>query len=248
MGKDAVVFDSVYKEFSPGNFGVKDLNFTIHEGEIVAIVGQTGCGKSTAFNLLVGLTKPTQGKVLVDGLDSFSSFDEFRGKLGIVFQNDRLLPWRTAIDNAAIGLEVAGVSLEERRKVGGEWLRRLGLSGWEEKFPHELSGGMKQRVSISRAFSMNPKIILCDEAFSALDELTAIKLRKEFVNLVRDNGKTGVFITHSIGEAIEMADRILIFRKPGHVKSEIRVPQHDLDANDLRELRKQILSEMDIAQ
>lgn len=247
MNQEAVVFEAVYKEFSPNNFGAYNLNFTIRSGEMVAIVGQTGCGKSTAFNLLVGLTKPTSGKVIVAGVDPYRSFDEFRGKIGIVFQNDRLLPWRTAIDNAAFGLEVNGMPEKRRREIALEWLKRLGLSGWENKFPHELSGGMKQRVAISRAFAMDPSIILCDEAFSALDELTAIKLRREFVEIVRANGKTGIFITHSISEAIEMADRILVFRKPGHVEREIMVPD-GLDESEIVELRKEIISAMDIAQ
>lgn len=242
----SVVFEDVTKEFSPGNYGVLDLNFKVKSGEMVAIVGQTGCGKSTAFNLLVGLTQPTKGRVIVEGLDPYKAFDDFRGKLGIVFQNDRLLPWRTAIENAAIGLEVNGVSEQKRLNIAREWLEKLGLSGWEDKFPHELSGGMKQRVSIARAFSMNPNIILCDESFSALDEITAMKLRQQFVELVRANNKTGIFITHSIGEAIEMADRILIFRKPGHVAEEIIVPSH-LDTKIIEKVKQDILKEMDIA-
>ncbi|WP_102346425.1 ABC transporter ATP-binding protein [Bacillus sp. Marseille-P3661] len=242
----SVIFDKVTKEFSPNNFGVLDLDFKIKTGEMVAIVGQTGCGKSTAFNLLVGLTQPTKGNVLVDGLDPYKAFEDFRGKIGIVFQNDRLLPWRTAIENAAIGLEVKGIPEENRLQIAREWLQKLGLSGWENKYPHELSGGMKQRVSIARAFSMDPNIILCDESFSALDEITAMKLRKQFVDLVRENNKTGIFITHSIGEAIEMADRILIFRKPGHVAEQIQVPR-ELDIKTIEKVKKDILKELDIA-
>lgn len=246
MTDHAVVFDEVFKKFPSGDYGVKNLSFSIKPGEIVALVGQTGCGKSTAFNLLVGLTKPTSGRVLVDGVDPFKAFDDFRGKLGIVFQNDRLLPWRTAIENAAIGLEVNGVPVKRRAKVTGDWLERLGLAGWEDKYPHELSGGMKQRVAISRAFSVNPNIILCDEAFSALDEITAIKLRQEFVDLIEENNKTGLFITHSISEAIEIADRVLVFKKPGHVVDDIIVPQ-DKDTETVDGLRQGILSSMDIA-
>jgi NitT/TauT family transport system ATP-binding protein len=246
MANEAVLFENVSKEFGVGNYGVHNLNFNVKKGEMVAIVGQTGCGKSTAFNLLVGLTRPTQGKVIIDGLDPYQSFDQFRGKIGIVFQSDRLLPWRTAIDNTAIGLEVMGQSVQERRAVATQWLKRLGLAGWENKYPHELSGGMRQRVSISRAFSINPSIILCDESFSALDELTASKLRREFTELVRENGKTGLFITHSIGEAIEMADRILVFRKPGHVASEFIVSKN-INLVETEELRQEILTAMDIA-
>lgn len=246
MSEPAVLFDEVNKQFSTGDFGVKNLSFKIFPGEIVAIVGQTGCGKSTAFNLLVGLTQATSGRVLIEGVDPFQAFDDFKGKLGIVFQNDRLLPWRTAIENAAIGLEVNGIPLKDRTEIAKNWLERLGLSGREGKFPHELSGGMKQRVAISRAFSINPNIILCDEAFSALDEITAAKLRQEFVDLVQENNKTGLFITHSISEALDIANRILVFKKPGHVANEIIVPKQK-SIEKVEELKKDILQSMDIA-
>ncbi len=238
-----VRFEHVTKEFSPGNYGVLDLNFEIKKGEMVAIVGKTGCGKSTAFGLLVGLTKPTSGKILVDGCDPFQDFDQFRGKIGIVFQNDRLLPWKTAVENASVGLEIMGFDEKKRRAIATEWLQRLGLAGWENKYPHELSGGMKQRVAIARAFTMNPSLILCDESFSALDELTASRLRREFMSLVKENGKTGLFITHSIHEAIEMANRILIFHKPGHVGREIQVPMQ-LDPKMNENLRQEILNSL----
>jgi NitT/TauT family transport system ATP-binding protein len=241
-GMETIVrFENVSKEFSPGNFGVLDLNLKVKKGEMVAIVGETGCGKSTAFGLLVGLTKPTSGKILVDGCDPYQDFDQFRGKIGIVFQNDRLLPWRTALQNASIGLEIMGVNEKKRAEIALEWLEKLGLSGWENKYPHELSGGMKQRVAIARAFSINPSLILCDESFSALDEITASRLRKEFMSLVKENGKTGIFITHSIYEALEMANRVLVFEKPGHIKREIHVP-NQLDAKTNEVLRQEILS------
>ncbi|WP_421617227.1 ABC transporter ATP-binding protein [Brevibacillus sp. TJ4] len=238
-----VRFEGVTKEFSPGNYGVLDLNFEVKKGEMVAIVGKTGCGKSTAFGLLVGLTKPTSGTITVDGCDPFRDFDQFRGKIGIVFQNDRLLPWRTAVENASVGLEIMGIEEKQRRDIALEWLQRLGLSGWEDKYPHELSGGMRQRVAIARAFTMDPSLILCDESFSALDELTATRLRKEFMSLVKENGKTGLFITHSINEAIEMANRILIFHKPGHVGREIHVPEQ-LDVHENENLRQEILNSL----
>ena len=239
-------FDSLDSaEAADNNFGVKDLNFTVKKGEVVAIVGPTGCGKSTTFSLLVGLAKPSKGEIEVIGCDPYRQFNKLKGKVGIVFQNDRLLPWRSAIDNAAIALEVSGVSKEKRRRAAAEWLGRIGLSDYETKYPHELSGGMKQRVAIARAFVMDPEIILCDESFSALDELTASKLRKEFLQLVRKRAKTGLFITHSIDEAIEMSDRVLVFLKPGHVAREIFVP-HRLSVSERANLHEEILNAMDV--
>lgn len=251
---EAVVFDNVTKQFSATGemgqvvyYGVQNLSFSVDEGDMVAIVGPTGCGKSTTFNLLMGLMPPTSGEIRVNGINPYADFDAFKGHLGIVFQNDRLLPWRTAIENAAIGLEVLGVSKTERLDRAGEWLKRLGLAGYENKYPHELSGGMKQRVAIARAFVMDPRIILCDESFSALDEVTATRLRQEFMDLVRQGGKTGIFITHSIEEAIQMGRRILVFAKPGRVIREFEVPA-DLSAGEAVSLRQEILNIMQVAQ
>lgn len=250
---DAVVFRNVTKRFSSADedgetaqFGVKNLSFSVVQGEMVAIVGPTGCGKSTTFSLLMGLLEPTSGEIHVHGINPYEDFEAFKGHLGIVFQNDRLLPWRTAIENAAIGLEVLGVSKPKRLQRAANWLVRLGLEGYENKYPHELSGGMKQRVAIARAFVMDPKIILCDESFSALDEITATRLRQEFIELVRQGNKTAVFITHSIEEAIQMGNRILIFSKPGGAIREIVVPQ-DISASQALTLRQEILSMMQSA-
>jgi NitT/TauT family transport system ATP-binding protein len=247
---DAIIFDDVTKEFPADgrdegrSYGVLNLSFQVQPGEMVAIVGQTGCGKSTAFNLLVGLMRPTSGRVLVGEREPYKDFQAFRSKFGIVFQNDRLLPWRVAIDNVAVGLEVMGVPKATRLEIAGNWLERVGLAGYERKYPHELSGGMKQRVSIARAFAMDPSIILCDESFSALDELTALKLRQRFIALVRENAKTGLFITHSIQEAIEMGQRILVFIKPGQVAREFVVPP-SLDPAGAAALREAVLEGME---
>jgi NitT/TauT family transport system ATP-binding protein len=215
---------------------VKGLNFEVRRGELVALVGQTGCGKSTAFNLLLGLFPPTSGEVRLDGFDPHGDFDDLKGRVAVVFQDDRLLPWRTAQDNVALGLQYAGRSKSERREIAARWLARLGLEGREDAYPHQLSGGMRQRVGIARCFALDPDTILCDESFSALDELTADQLRDEFVKLVRDEGKTGVFITHSIEEALTMGERVLVFRAPGHVSAEIRVPEQ-LEGEELGRYR-----------
>lgn len=218
---------------------IEGLNLTVSRGELLAIVGQTGCGKSTAFNLLLGLYDATSGTVSVEGLDPHDDFEALKGRIAVVFQDGRLLPWRTAEDNVALGLEYMGVSKAERTAVARQWLTRLGLQGREKAYPYELSGGMRQRVGIARCFALNPDIILCDESFSALDELTADRLRGEFVKLVKEEGKTGVFITHSIEEALTIGDRVAVFRAPGHVAAEFDVAG-DLTEGQLAEKRRDV--------
>jgi NitT/TauT family transport system ATP-binding protein len=200
---------------------VDDLNLDVRTGQMLAILGKTGCGKSTIFNMIAGLTEPTSGTVRVNGRDPFADFDSFRGRIAIVFQNDRLLPWRSAIQNVELGLEMLDLPAVERRETAQLWLTKLGLAGHENDFPHALSGGMRQRVSIARAFATNAAILLCDEPFSALDESTAGRLRAEFVRLVKENGKTAVFITHSISEALEIGDRIVVMKRPAMIAYDV---------------------------
>jgi NitT/TauT family transport system ATP-binding protein len=224
---DAVIrLDRVSKVFgkagTDGSYrAVDDLNLDVRPGQMLAILGKTGCGKSTIFNMIAGLTEPTSGTVRVTGRDPFADFDSFRGKMAIVFQNDRLLPWRSAIQNVELGLEMLDLPSVERRTTAQLWLTRLGLAGHENDFPHALSGGMRQRVSIARAFATNAAILLCDEPFSALDESTAARLRAEFVRLVKENGKTAVFITHSISEALEIGDRIVVMKRPAMIAYDV---------------------------
>ena len=196
---------------------VDRLDLQIGRGQLLALLGKTGCGKSTIFNMIAGLTEPTSGDVTVDGRNPFREFDSFRGKMAIVFQGDRLLPWRTAVQNVELGLEMLDVPADKRRETALRWLGTLGLRGHEHDYPHALSGGMRQRVSIARAFATDANILLCDEPFSALDEMTGRTLRAEFVRLVRENGKTAVFITHSINEALEIGDRIVVLKRPANI-------------------------------
>jgi NitT/TauT family transport system ATP-binding protein len=230
MTESLIRFTDVTKEFSKpdgsGTFTAVDrLSFTIEKGEIVAVLGKTGCGKSTMFNLLSGLIEPSSGKVEVTGHDPFREFNFFRGKIGIVFQNDRLMPWRTALDNVVLGLEILDAKKKDAEAVAQRWLSRLGLAGHENDYPHALSGGMRQRVSIARAFAVEPDILLCDEPFSSLDEMTARDLRAEFVRLVKQNGKTAVFITHHINEAMDVGDRIMVFHRPARIAYEAKIDE-----------------------
>ncbi|MFN3348585.1 ABC transporter ATP-binding protein [Pseudorhodoplanes sp.] len=239
-------FEHVTKTFGRNDSdlfrAVDDLSLDVYPGQIVALLGKTGCGKSTMFNMIAGLLDPTEGKVLVFGRDPFRNFEWYRGKMAIVFQNDRLLPWRTAIDNVELGLEMLNVSKAERRDTAQRWLSRLGLDGHEQDYPHALSGGMRQRVSIARAFATNAELLLCDEPFSALDEMTAQRLREEFTSLVRENGKTAVFITHSINEALQIGDRIVVLRRPAKIaydtelKPEMSPPEKEAIRERIREI------------
>jgi NitT/TauT family transport system ATP-binding protein len=237
-----IEFSHVSKAFS-GHQAVQDLHFAVRAQELISIVGVTGCGKSTTFNLILGLIPPSEGQVRVNGRDPHGEFGRFRGHVAVVFQDSRLLPWRTVIHNVQVGMRFAGVPKAEWDTRARDWLARLGLAGRESAYPHELSGGQRQRVALARAFAVDPGIILCDESFSALDEVTARALRQEFVDLVRGSGKTGVVITHSIAEAVAIGDRVLVLRPPGHVVDDIAVPA-DPGAADAAGLRQRILAGM----
>ena len=199
------------------------LDFRIAAGDMVAIVGQTGCGKSTFLNLLIGLDRPSQGQITIAGRTPYDDFDHFRGVLAPVFQEDRLLPWRSALDNVRLPLELLGRERGEQIKRAGLWLERLGLAGYEGAYPHELSGGMRQRVALARAFVIDPALLLADEAFGHLDEVTSAALRRTFVDLARTEGNTAVVVTPQLEEAIELGGRILVFGKPGRILADINL-------------------------
>jgi NitT/TauT family transport system ATP-binding protein len=229
-----IIFQGVSKSFrvgarAPAFVAVEHIDLAIAGGEMLALLGKTGCGKSTLFSMIAGLAQPSAGQVRVQGHDPFHDFNALRGRLAIVFQNDRLLPWRTALDNAALGLELMDVPQAERRDRARHWLARFGLTRHENDYPHALSGGMRQRVSIARAFATDAPILLCDEPFSALDEHTAQRLRQEFAELVRETGRTAVFITHSIGEALEIGTRLVVLQRPARIMLDVRPSDTDRD-------------------
>jgi NitT/TauT family transport system ATP-binding protein len=217
----------VFRQATSGQsvVAIDRLDLSIAPREVVAIVGQTGCGKSTFFDLMIGLTAPTEGSLRIGDKSPYSDFDYFRGRIATVFQQDRLLPWRSALDNAKLPLELIGLAEEEQRARALTWLNRLGLGSFTNAFPHELSGGMRQRVAIARAFAVQPDIMLADEAFGHLDEVTAAELRDTFLALARESGSTAILITHQLEEAIGVGDRIVVFGKSAKLLADIHVAQ-----------------------
>jgi NitT/TauT family transport system ATP-binding protein len=246
--RPVVEIKAIAKEFTgrhgrPPHLAVADISFAAKPGEVVCIVGKTGCGKSTLVNMMLGLEAPTRGSILIDGVSPFDDFMGLKRRVAAVFQTDRLLPWRTIVDNAALGLEATGVPKEERRKVAMHWLERVGLVSWAERFPHELSGGMRQRVAIARAFVLDPVVIILDEAFGHLDEVTAQELRQACLGLIAETHKAAIVVTHNIGEALEIASRIIVLGRPARVLDDYdlsnRRQQSDWDAR-LSVLRSEI--------
>lgn len=217
---------------------IERLDFVVRQGDMVAIVGQTGCGKSTFLNLLIGLDRPSGGRIAIGGRTPYDDFDHFRGVLAAVFQQDRLLPWRTAIDNVRLPLELLGRDAREQLERARTWLERLGLARFEGAYPHELSGGMRQRVALARAFVIEPALLLADEAFGHLDEVTAAALRTTFLDLARTEGNTAILVTHQLEEAIEMGGRILVFGRPGRLLADIDL--HAWPAGRVASLRADI--------
>ena len=217
----------VFRQATTGQsvVAIDRLDLTIAPREVVAIVGQTGCGKSTFFDLMIGLEAPTEGTLNIGDKSPFADFDHFRGRIATVFQQDRLLAWRSALDNAKLPLELIGLPEAEQRERALTWLNRLGLGNFTNAYPHELSGGMRQRVAIARAFVVQPDILLADEAFGHLDEVTAAELRETFLQLARECGSTAVLITHQLEEAIGVGDRIVVFGKSAKLLADIHVAQ-----------------------
>jgi NitT/TauT family transport system ATP-binding protein len=215
----------VFRQTTSGQsvIAIDRLDLDIAPREVVAIVGQTGCGKSTFFDLMIGLEAPTEGSLRIGDKSPHNDFDFFRGRIATVFQQDRLLPWRSALDNAKLPLELIGLPEDEQRKRALTWLERLGLGQFTNAFPHELSGGMRQRVAIARAFAVGPDILLADEAFGHLDEVTAAELRETFLTLARECGSTAILITHQLEEAIGVGDRIVVLGKSAKLLADIHV-------------------------
>jgi NitT/TauT family transport system ATP-binding protein len=197
-----------------------NVNLKVEDGEFVTIVGPSGCGKTTFINLADGLLKPTAGKLSIDGKQvTGPGIDR-----GMVFQDSCLMPWRTVIKNVLFGLECQGLDNADGQARARKFIKLVGLEGFEEHYPHELSGGMQQRCNLARALTVDPKILIMDEPFAALDAQTREIMQLELLRIWREAAKTVLFITHQINEAIYLADRVIVFgARPGRVKETIKI-------------------------
>jgi NitT/TauT family transport system ATP-binding protein len=197
------------------------VDLDVAEGEFLTVVGPSGCGKSTLLSILAGLTLPTGGEVLLDG----RPIDGPGPDRGVVFQELAILPWRTVERNIAHGPEIRGAPAAERAAIVRRFVELVGLTGFERKYPHELSGGMKQRVAVARTLAANPEVMLMDEPFAAVDAQTRMTLQEELNAIARATGKTIVFVTHNVEEAVFLGDRCCVLtRRPGRVRALVPVP------------------------
>ena len=211
-GVPAVEFEAVSCTFvardDPGQryTAVRDVSLAIAPGEFVAVVGPTGCGKSTLLNVAAGLLQPSTGEIRVFG----QRLDGVNRRAGYMFQSDALMPWRSGLKNVVAGLEFAGLERGEIERQGDEWLKRVGLGGFGDRYPHQLSGGMRKRVALAQTLILDPDIILMDEPFSALDIQTRQLMENEVLDLWAAKRKAVLFITHDLDEAIAMSDRVVV--------------------------------------
>ena len=205
QAKSMVSLDSVTMAFG-AYVAVQDVNLKVSDGEFLAIVGPTGCGKSTILNAIAGLLKPASGTVSIDG----QPVRGIQNDIGYLFQQDALLPWKTAIENVELGPMFKGVGGSERREQSIRWLAKVGLKGFEHRYPHQLSGGQRKRVQMAQALITGPKVILMDEPFSALDIHTRHLMQNELLRLWQEERRAVVMITHDLEEAIALGDRVVV--------------------------------------
>ncbi len=199
---------------------LQDVTLDVRRGAFVALVGPSGCGKTTLLRLLAGLIRPTEGRALLDGTPITAP----RRHIGVVFQQANLMPWRNVLDNITLPLELAGVPPDERRARAMPLIARIGLAGFAEAYPGELSGGMAQRVALARALISRPEVLLLDEPFAALDALTRERLIMDLLDVWKDTGQTILMVTHNINEAVLLADEVLVMSpRPGRIVARVPV-------------------------
>jgi len=210
----------IFRQSEQNIVALQDVNLQVQDQEFVAIVGPSGCGKTTCLRMAAGLEKPSSGQVLVDG-------QEVRGPgtdRAVVFQQFALFPWKTVWENIEFGLISLKVPVNERNNRIEQYISLMGLEGYEGAYPHQLSGGMQQRVAIARAYVLDPKVLLMDEPFGALDAQTRVVMQEELVRLARSHPRTVLFITHAVDEAVYLADRVVVMsRRPGKIREIIDI-------------------------
>ncbi len=224
-----------------------DVSLEVYESEFLVLLGPGRCGKTILLNMIAGLEKPVDGRILLGG-EEVKGSDE---RIGMVFQKRALMPWKTVMENVEFGLKIKGMEKTERRKIAQRYIDLVGLTGFEKAYPDQLSGGMKQRVSIARAYSNDPQILLMDEPFGALDAQTRYAMEEELQRIWQTEKRTVIFVTNNIEEALYLADRIVLLTKcPAHVKAVYDVnlprPRDTVDPEFLR-LRKEISDNTDLA-
>ncbi|ADG13381.1 ABC transporter related protein [Methanocaldococcus infernus ME] len=239
-----LIIENVSKVFKLEDKEVKaldNINLEIKENEFFTVMGPSGCGKTTLLRIIAGLEKPSSGKVLLDG-------KEVKGPgadRGVVFQQYTLMPWRTVLKNVTFGLELKGLPKEERERIAKKFIELVGLKGFENAYPHQLSGGMQQRVAIARTLANNPEIVLMDEPFAALDAQTRAILQNELLKIWEKDKKTVFFVTHSIDEAIYLSDRVAIMTaRPGRIKEIVEIDlerPRDKNSVEFLKYRKKIV-------
>jgi ABC-type nitrate/sulfonate/bicarbonate transport system ATPase subunit len=213
----------VHKVYPTGTEALRDINLDFPRGALTSLLGPSGCGKTTLLKIIAGLIDATAGEVMVNGRAVTGPGPE----RAFVFQDFALMPWATVLRNVAFGLELRGVGQRERHETARHYIREVGLTGFEERYPHELSGGMRQRVGLARALAVNADVLLLDEPFSAVDEQTRRKFQEDLLALREHERKTFLFVTHSIEEAVYLSDQIaMLSRRPGRV-SRIIEPRID---------------------
>lgn len=227
---------------------VDDVSMEVRDNEFLVVLGPGHCGKTVLMNIIAGLAKPRSGKVYLDGEELYGS-DE---RIGMVFQSLNLMPWRTVMANVEFGLELSGMKKAERREIAQKYIDLVGLTGFESSYPHQLSGGMKQRVGIARAYANSPQIMLMDEPFGQLDAQTRYSMQEEVLRIWQSEKRTIIFVTNNIEEAVYLADRIVLLSNcPAHVKqvydlSCLPRPRNFTDPEFLR-IRQDISDNTDLA-
>lgn len=223
---------------------LKDVSLSIGQGEFICLLGPSGCGKSTLLNLLAGFEKPSQGEILIGGEPVTAPSPKYL----TIFQNYGLFPWRTVLHNVELGLEARGTKKQERQKQAMKYLEMVGLAQAKDKKPAQLSGGMQQRVAIARALAAEPEILFMDEPFGALDAITRMKLQDDILRICKEEGKTIIFVTHDIEEAVFLADRIVVMEAgPGRVHSIVKVEmphERDRTSDDFIIIRDKVFALM----
>ena len=225
--ENIVEVKGITKYYGEDVHALEDINLDFPVGQMTTLLGPSGCGKTTLLKIIAGLLDPSAGEVHVKGKPINGPGPE----RAFVFQDFALLPWATALRNVAFGMELTGKPKAEREEIARQYIAKVGLSGFEEKFPHELSGGMRQRVGLARALSVNADVLLMDEPFSAVDEQNRRKFQEDLLQLLSVENKTVIFVTHSIEEAVYISDQIVLLSpRPGRVHSIIR-PEIDRSAS-----------------